>query len=93
MGFYMEVPEHNDKAEQLVRLHKGERRAFPPAWKDIPEDKFLVVVVDNVAFEAAGIAVDEREYNDFLRPDGRDRDYVLVPKEEVYKQHYLKERE
>ncbi len=87
MGYYMEVPRHKGKAEQLERLHKGERIAFALLWEDIPDNKFLIIVIDNGAFEAAGIAVSSQERDALILFDGRRREYVLVPKEEVYTQH------
>lgn len=59
--------------------------ARPPLWGDIPEDKALVVVVDNGLFEAAGLAYDEREYGAFTHPDHRPRTYVLMDKDAAYR--------
>lgn len=39
----------------------------------------LVCVVDNVIFEAAGYAFDEREMQVFLYPDGRRKQWLLIP--------------
>ena len=44
----------------------------------------MVVVVNNGDFEAAGYAYDEREYNRFCRPDGRQKTYMIYPKAKQY---------
>lgn len=39
----------------------------------------LVCVMDNGAFEAAGYAFNEREFQAFARPDGRHKTWLIVP--------------
>jgi hypothetical protein len=87
MGYYIEVPKNKNKAEQIVELFGGEIVSMPNAFSDIPEDKALIVVVDNGPFEAAGLAFNESEFKEFTAPDSgrqRPRKFVLMDKEKAY---------
>lgn len=79
MGYYIQGPPY-DKAEYICENFGGEE-INPPKWKDIPEGKALIVVIDNGFFEAAGYCYSEDEYNALAEPDGRYRWYVLMDKE------------
>jgi len=74
MGFYIEVPENTNKAEQIRDLYGGEIvQTVPLDYSKIPEGKALIVVVDNGLFEAAGFCFNEPEFRVFtdileLRP-------------------------
>ena len=85
MGYYIEVPERFKKATQLVKLYKGEIIPCPKSFSDVPEDKALICIVDNRAFEAAGYCFDSQEFGDFKRPDGRPRTWLLMNKALVHK--------
>lgn len=53
----------------------------PASFGDIPEDKALIVVVDNGLFEAAGYAYDDIEFAEFTNPrDRRPRTFVIMDK-------------
>ena len=79
MGYYIEVPDNHGKAAQLVELHGGEIIPQPANFGEIPEDKGLVIVVDNIAFEAAGFAFSEAEFKAFTDlADPRPRAFVLL---------------
>jgi hypothetical protein len=54
-----------------------------PLWEDIPEDKMLVVVVENMAFEAAALVTDATEYKQMTgnAQDYRPRTYILIDKD------------
>jgi hypothetical protein len=81
MGFYINTGAPKDKAAYLVKFHQGRRLFSPPAkFSDIPEDKALIVVLDNGPFEAAGYCCDEDEFHCFTGPDARPRQYVLIDK-------------
>lgn len=76
MGYYIEVPEHFGKADQLRALYGAEpvESAYPP-----PEGKTLVCVVDNGWMEAAGVIYDSTEYKAFSDPDDpRPRTWLLL---------------
>lgn len=87
------VPVNADPANPLAKFspdmqwakapaYEAEVVHTAPAWEDIPEDKVLVVVVDNDVFEAAGVAYDEREYEAFTKHmGGRPCTYMLVDKD------------
>lgn len=87
MGYYIQTDSNRDKAEYLVRNHAGLKLLRPPrTFAEIPADKALITVVDNFAFEAAGLCYDEGEFRDFTSPrDQRPRQYVLLDKDLAYK--------
>lgn len=84
MGYYIEVPKNHNKAQQLVDLYKAERLPVAPnSINDVPEGKAVVVVVENLAFDAAGYCYDDRELADFKEPDHgwqRPRTWLLMDK-------------
>lgn len=77
MGYYIPGPTFG-KAEMLIREWGGEV-VESPAWPP-PEGKVYVCVVANYGFEAAAIAFDKRECDDFDGPDDhRPKTWVSVP--------------
>ena len=79
MGYYVEVPDHKGKANQLVQLHGGKIVSCPESFDAIPEGKGLIVVVDNGPFEAAGFVYDKAEFRDFTDPsDFRPHHFILL---------------
>ncbi len=79
MGYYIQVPNNHDKTSQLVLLHGGEVIPQPWHFNEIPEDKGLIVVVDNGPFEAAGFAYNEAEFKAFTDlTDTRPKSFVLL---------------
>ncbi len=82
MGYYIETPESNNKARQLVQLHKAELVLSPEKF-DFTGDDALICVVENGPFDAAAIAFDCRERDVFLRPDGRPKTWLKLPKAKV----------
>jgi hypothetical protein len=81
MGYYIEVNKPRGKAKQIVDQFSGQIISKPSSYKDIPEDKALIVVVDNYLFEAAGYTFDEREFEAFTdSSDARPKEYVLIDK-------------
>ena len=87
MGYYLEVPKHVDKAQQLIELHGAEVLLGKPInFSDIPEDKALVCVVQNTFFDAAALCYSEREMLDFSDPmDFRPKTWLLMDKEKAHK--------
>lgn len=98
MGLYIEVPRNKGKVRQIEEsdervLNIGTK---PPEWNEVPEGFFAVCVVDNGPFEAAGVAYNERELEEFAYPDGRKRCWLFVPEDVVRRlapgaKHYLDE--
>lgn len=81
MGYYIETDSATNKAAWLVKNARGVIVPGPvpaPAPDIIP-----VVVMHNECFEAAGIAFNAQELASFAHPDGRRKEYLLVPREEV----------
>lgn len=66
MGHYIEVPRGKNKAAQLKILYNAEiLTRIPSTWESIPADKALICVVDNGAWEAAGLCMDKDDYQRF----------------------------
>jgi hypothetical protein len=84
MGKYIQVPENQGKAVQIVELYGGEIVDKPAQFADIPAGKALVVVVSNGSFDAAGWAFDEIEFEEFTDPsDLRPHQYVMMDEAKV----------
>jgi hypothetical protein len=81
MGYYIEAPTAKGKLEYLMQKY-GAEHVDLPEWKDIPEDKALIVVADNGLFEAAGYCYSQSEYEVFTAMDDpRPCEYLLMDKE------------
>ena len=82
MGSYINTPANKGKTEFILNAYGGMQLPLPPnSFLDIPEDKALIVVVDNGHFEAAGYAYCESEFRVFTDPhEKRPRDYILLDK-------------
>jgi len=92
MGTYIQGLFNRHKAEQLIAKHNAVACSFP-AWPAIPEDKVLISVVDNGAFDAALVVhtVDEYMYVfDAISTDARHRTFLLMDKEEARKMAHPK---
>lgn len=86
MGYYIQTPSSFDKATQICALYDGKQIDKPKSFEQIPEDKALIVVVQNGFFDAAGYAYDEREFKAFTEPDdSRPKSFVLIDKEKAKK--------
>lgn len=86
MGFYIEVPINLMKAEWIVGVHKGAKMIIQPEkFSDIPEGKFLIIVVNNGLFEAAAVAYSESEFEEFTRADDtRSKKFLLLDRETTF---------
>lgn len=90
MGYYIEVPDKHNKAQQIIDLY-GAVKLPPPDdlvayWTGIPEGKALVCVMQNGPFDAAdaaGYAFDYREFFRFAIPDGREKTWLLMDEKQV----------
>lgn len=78
MGFYIETPEPNDKAGQIIRLHGAEPAS--PVGYDFAGPDALICVVSNGFFDAAGICHSPSERDHFATPDGRPKRWIKLPK-------------
>jgi len=79
MGFYIQVPHHLGKAEQIRDLYGGEIVERPASYQEIPEGKGLVVVVLVGPWDAAGFCYNEDEFLAFTDTrDTRPKRYVLL---------------
>lgn len=81
MGYYIETDSATNKAAWLVANARG---VIMPGPVPAPTPDIIpVVVMHNGYFEAAGIAFNAKELASFAHPDGRHKEYLLVPREEV----------
>lgn len=81
MGYYIEVPEHLNKAEQLVDIYNAVIIPRPNKLSDIPKDKALICVVENGPFDAAGYCFSQDEFDAFKSdygPRQRPRTWLLM---------------
>ena len=78
MGYYIEVPNNKGKAQQIIKLHGGRIIPAPVPLDTLSDNEAIICVVDNGPFEAAGFAYSEKELDEFSRPDGRPRTWVIM---------------
>jgi len=78
MGFYIQVPQHKGKAQQIVELYEGRIIPCPNRFEDIPPNKAIICVVDNGLFEAAAFCYNQDEFRVFSAPDRRPIDWVVI---------------
>lgn len=65
-------------------LEKNALRIISPKWEDCPDADLLVCLVLNPAgFTAAAIAFSEREFGEFMRSDGRQKQWFVASKEKL----------
>lgn len=78
-------PINQEYAEAYLKAAKaGQDLTGPLAAKLAGGTHLFVCLVDNGAFRAAGIAVDQRELEAFLQPhDQRPKQWFVVPKEDL----------
>lgn len=84
MGYYIQTDSNKGKAKFLIENHGAKQITEMVRYADIPEDKIMVVVVDNVAFEAAGVCVDEGEYKEFVYNVKRPKWFLLMDKKTAH---------
>lgn len=85
MGYYIQTASNKNKAHDISTANNGRIVPKPANYAEIPEDKALIVVINNGLFEAAGLAFSEREFQDFTLPsDGRSKEFVLLDKKVAY---------
>lgn len=86
MGYYIEVPNNRNKAEQMRTLHNAQVILQPKMLTEIPKDKALICVVENGTFDAAAIVFNQHELDDFIY-DGttRRKTWMLIDKQRAFR--------
>ena len=85
MGYYIKGPVLG-KTKFLVDSYGGEIVAKPERFEDIPEDKALIFVVNNVFFDAARLVFSQGEMEAFtFLQDPRPKKFVLMDKKLAWK--------
>jgi len=83
MGFYIEGPAKG-KAPFIRSEYDAEFINEPEYFKDIPDDKALICVINNGPFEAAGFAFDDREFRGFSAPgDPRPKQWMMMDRKKA----------
>jgi hypothetical protein len=93
MGYYIETPEARGKAEFLHK-YCGAEILLDPQY--CTGENITICVVDNGAWEAAGIIFSETEFERFNNPDDpRDRTWLKMKRDAVIElnPHFPKEGE
>ena len=85
MGLYVN-PENESKEEFLNR--EGELVSEGNGYSHIdfdlvPNNMFIVCLVNNGYFTAGGVAYSEREFKMFDEPDGRPKKWYIVDKDKL----------
>ena len=65
MGFYINLPEAKNKADQLVKLYGAEKLPKAPPSFFTVEGKALICVVENPHFDAAAYCYSQGEFDAF----------------------------
>jgi hypothetical protein len=85
MGFYIQGPA-TSKAPFIVSEYDGKIIPQPERFEDVPADKALICVVDNVLFDAAGYCFSAREFEAFTRSDDvRPKKWLIMDKAKAEK--------
>lgn len=84
MGYYIQVPENHNKANQLVALHEAKLIDKPAAFSAVSPDLAIICVVDNGLFEAAGFAYSDDEFRAFAHGlNGRRAWWLTMPRSDA----------
>lgn len=95
MGYYIETgPVVKGKADYIAKTYDGVKITQPVSFKDIPDGKALIMVVENEKFDAAAFVYDEIEFRRIVEwpVDFRPRKYVLMDREKAEELTKFKER-
>lgn len=91
MGYYIEVPGHTGKAQQVRDIFGA--GVWHPT-QPVPAGKVPICVVQNGFFDAVAVAYDQSEVDAFNDPyDHRQRDWLLMDRDQVLGQFAEGERE
>jgi uncharacterized protein (DUF1330 family) len=78
MGFYIEVPQYHNKAQQMVDLYGARVIPQPRSFAPV-EGQTLLCVVVNPFFDAIGICYDQHEFDAFADPsDDRPKTWLTI---------------
>ncbi len=83
MGYYIEVPKPRGKVSQICDQYPKARVVSQGEAANLMADPTtgVVCVVMNPCFEAAGFCYNQREFQDFTRPeDQRPKQFVAMPR-------------
>ena len=83
MGYYIETPKSQKKAEQIIMRHGAVKLPERPvSLKKLPKGRALIAVVENATFDAAMFVHNERELMRIaLDRTGRPVTFLLMERE------------
>jgi hypothetical protein len=88
MGYYMEVPANKEKVKQLIEMYGATRFKEVTFFADVPEGKALVIVVENLNYDAAKYIDNRKTLADIHKcirqGDNRPRTWLLIDKDKVF---------
>ena len=88
MGYYMEVPANKEKVKQLIEMYGATRIKEVTFFEDVPEGKALVIVVENLNYDAAKYINNRTTLADIHKcirqGDNRPRTWLLIDKDKVF---------
>jgi len=87
MGYYIQCPENNNKADYIVSSLGGITVSLKEAEKAVENSSVAVIcVVENAFFEAAGFCFNKEEFNCFADPsDTRNKKWLIVHDRDLIK--------
>jgi hypothetical protein len=81
MGYYVQGPAIG-KAQFIVSEHDGVIISQPKEFNDVVNDKAIICVVGNGAWEAAAYCYNEKEFEEFADPsDPRPKKWLVMDKD------------
>jgi hypothetical protein len=83
MGFYINTDDSTGKVKWLVERANGKVVSLLEAKHAMKDPNLgVIVVIDNVMFEAAGFMFSQKEFETFTNPkDSRPKTYVVISRE------------
>lgn len=84
MGYYIETPFPENKAEQILLLDpEAKEIPEPTSFDSVPPDFAIICVVSNPRFDAAAYCYSPQELEEFKRPDGRSKKWLMMPRQKA----------
>ena len=81
MGYYIDTGGIHNKANIIAERYEAQIIPQPEHFEDIPADRALICVVDNVIFEAAAYCYSAEEFEVFSDPsDDRPKEWLVMDK-------------
>jgi len=84
VGYYIEVPNSQDKAGQIMTYYGATAVSLNEARRALQAGKGVICVVQNGPFDAAAFCYNEEEFDDFAWPgDRRPKTWLVMDRKEA----------